>query len=320
MTSHFSSLVPLITIAVAVALGCVLDAIFKELMLQDYSLVHIMALRYFCGAAIAVPVYLWPKRMANGTRQRRGWPSRASFGFQTLRCLILVMAAYLFFYSLKLLSLATATALGFTAALMVPLLAWPFLGEKPSAFTWGLSVVGLAGAVIAVSGQGATGSLGVSGDSQVVFGATICLISAALYAGVLVLLRLRARQDGPVTTALFSNTVPSLVMLPLYLATGGPGVTAELFGASLVLGIIGYSMWFIMTMAYAAAPAQRLAPFEYSALIWASAIGYYVFAEAPTWQLWTGGAIIVAACLAVAAQTHYATRRQTRMPSSDIPQ
>jgi S-adenosylmethionine uptake transporter len=320
MTGRFSSLLPLLTIAIAVAFGCVLDAIIKDLLLENYNLLHIMALRYFFGAGIAAAVYLWPKRAKDGTRQRRGWPSRTSFGFQTLRCLILVVAAYLFFYSLKLLSLAAATALGFTAALMVPVMAWPFLGEKPSGFTWALSAVGLAGAVIAVSGQNAAGSYAASGDNQIVFGATICLISSALYAGVLVLLRLRAKQDGPVTTALFSNTVPALVMLPIYLATGGPSVTTELLGVSLLLGVIGYSMWFIMTMAYAAAPAQRLAPFEYSALIWASAIGFYVFGETPTWQLWTGGAIVIAACLAVAAQTHYATRKQTRMPSSDIPQ
>lgn len=315
MLSRYATLTPLFAIALAVALGCVIDAIVKTLLSQQASLIHIMALRYAFGAAIAIPIYMTRKRMPDGTRQRRGWPSRASFGFQTLRCVILVCAAYLFFFSLQLLNLATATALGFTAALMVPILAWPFLGERPSVFTWGLSALGLAGAAIAVSG----GNTADAADNPVL-GAAICLVSAALYAAVLVLLRLRAKQDGAITTALFSNTVPAIVVLPLFLATGGLEAAPAIALPCIALGCVGYSMWFIMTLAYAQAPAQRLAPFEYSALIWASLIGFYVFDERPTWHLWAGGAIIVAACLAVAAHTHYATRRQTRMPASDMPQ
>ncbi len=43
--------------------------------------------------------------------------------------------------------------------------------------------------------------------------------------------------------------------------------------------------------------AARLAPLEYTALIWAAFIGYGVFSEVPTWATLGGGLLIVLAAL-----------------------
>jgi drug/metabolite transporter (DMT)-like permease len=53
----------------------------------------------------------------------------------------------------------------------------------------------------------------------------------------------------------------------------------------------------LMVTAYAKAPAARLAPLEYTALIWAALIGFGVFNEVPTWATLAGGALIVAAAV-----------------------
>lgn len=318
MTTRDTSTMPFIHMAACIAVACGMDALVKQLSTTT-GLVHILSLRYFFGAVIAIAFYMAPKQLADGSRVRRGWPSKASFGFQILRSTLLVISAYLFFYGLLRLNLATATTLGFTAALMVPLLAWPFLKERPSMSTFGLSVLGFGGAALAVSGQ-SYAAAPASGLSQSAIGTAAVLLAALLYAAVLILLRLRAGQDGPITTALFSNVVPAILLLPLYLATDGVAASSQaVLLVTALLGVMGYSMWYLMTLAYAAAPAQQLTPFEYSGLIWASAIGYVFFDEHPTWHLWAGGAIIIATCLAIAAQTHYATRKATRMPLSETP-
>jgi CubicO group peptidase (beta-lactamase class C family) len=48
-----------------------------------------------------------------------------------------------------------------------------------------------------------------------------------------------------------------------------------------------------LATAYAKAKAARLAPLEYTALIWAAFIGYGVFHEVPTWATLGGGLLIV---------------------------
>ena len=54
---------------------------------------------------------------------------------------------------------------------------------------------------------------------------------------------------------------------------------------------------FLMTWSYARAEAQYLIPTEYSAFIWAIALGWLFFDEVATWTTLTGGCLIVAGCL-----------------------
>jgi drug/metabolite transporter (DMT)-like permease len=76
----------------------------------------------------------------------------------------------------------------------------------------------------------------------------------------------------------------------------------------------------LMTLAYARAPAQRLAPLEYSALIWSGLFGSVFFSEYPGWQTWVGAVIIIGACLIVAFEERFSTRTETQMPVSDLPE
>ena len=57
-----------------------------------------------------------------------------------------------------------------------------------------------------------------------------------------------------------------------------------------MLGVGGH---FLMTSAFSRAEAARLAPLEYTALIWAALLGYGFFAEVPTWATFAGAVLIV---------------------------
>ena len=73
-----------------------------------------------------------------------------------------------------------------------------------------------------------------------------------------------------------------------------------------------------MTLAYANAKAQTLAPFEYTGLIWSSLLGYVFFHEIPSLRLYAGAGVIILACLVVAFETHFAARREARAAAAEI--
>lgn len=294
---------PLLIAVLAVGMGSGIDAIVKGAA-PGAGLMHLVAWRFLFGGLLALAVFLW---------QRRPMPPWEAIRFHTLRGALQLVGAILFFFALTRLALAEATIIGFTAALMVPFVARIVLGEFVSARAFLLTLVGFAGAAFAISGSGE----GVPGDGRGL-GLVACFASATIYAVVLVLLRLRAVREDATTIAVFTNVVPALCMAPVLFGVAGPVNMGDLpvFG---LLGVLGYSVWFLMTLAYARAKAQLLAPLEYTALIWSALFGIVFFAEMPGWQVWAGAVLIIGACLGVAFENHFETRRQTGQPVSDLP-
>jgi drug/metabolite transporter (DMT)-like permease len=74
----------------------------------------------------------------------------------------------------------------------------------------------------------------------------------------------------------------------------------------ILLGALGAASHFCMIRAFSAAPANIIAPFGYTALIWATLSGFVVFAEIPSLHAVIGAGLIVAAGLSI----FLATQRQ----------
>lgn len=296
---------PLLIAAFAVAMGTSIDALVKAIAPQA-GLHHLLAWRFLFGAGIACAVF---------RAQRRPMPSADSIRFHTFRALIQLACAFAFFFSLMHLPLAVATIIGFTSALMVPFVARVLLGERITGIALAATLVGFIGAVLAVQGRPQ-----VAGASDLwVLGAISCFVAAFLYALGLVLLRMRATHEDATTIAMFTNVVPAIALLPVTFGLFGPPNWSDI-PYFVMFGAAGFATWYIMTLAYARAPAQRLAPLEYSALVWSGLLGSVFFQEYPGWQTWVGAVIIIAACLIVAVEDRYATRRETRLPVSDLPE
>ena len=304
MTARLLS-APMLIAAFAILVGTGVDALVKGFA-PDAGLQHLVAWRFLFGTVIAFAVFL---------AQRKPVPGWAAIRFHTLRGLLQLFCAFTFFYALTQLPLAVATTLGFTAALLVAPVARLLLGEKISPVAAGATLLGFAGVAFALSGQSGAGE---DAGNQTL--GLIALFSSTIgYAFVLVLLRMRALIEDATTIALFTNIVPALAMLP---------VTFGLFGAPdwydlpifALLGLLGYGVWYLATLAYARAPAQRLAPLEYTSLVWSALLGLIFFDEMPGWQLWVGAVVIITACLVVAFEGRFRTRREARMPASDLPE
>jgi S-adenosylmethionine uptake transporter len=294
---------PLLLAVLAVAMGSGIDALVKGTA-PGAGVMVLVAWRFLFGGMIAAAVFL---------AQQRAWPPGEAIRFHIMRSLMQVASAILLFYALTQLALAETVLIGFTAALMVPFAAWIILGEAVSLRAFGLTLLGFAGAAFAVSAtpEGAVGEHRLLGIASV-------LASAMLYAVVLVLLRLRAVKEDATTIALFTNGVPALCLSPFLFGIAGP-VNVNDLPVFALLGAIGYAVWYLLTLAYARARAQLLAPLEYTALIWAALIGFVFFDEVPGWRVPVGAVLIVAACLGVAFENHFATRRETGQPVSDLP-
>ncbi|MEM6557616.1 MAG: DMT family transporter [Pseudomonadota bacterium] len=296
---------PLLIAVIAIAMGSGIDAIVKAVAPQT-GLHHLLAWRFLFGGIIAFAVFRAQKRPA---------PSWEATRFHTARGLIQLGGAFTFFYALMHLPLAVATIIGFTAALMVPFLAWLLMGERVSPVTLIATGIGFAGAALAVTGRPQSGAV----SEDWLLGVISCFVAAFLYALMLVMLRMRATKEDATTIAMFTNMVPGIAMLPVTVGLFG-GVDGTAILLFLLLGALGYAMWYLMTLAYARAPAQRLAPLEYTALIWSGIFGSVFFAEYPGWQTWLGAAIIIGACLIVAFEERFVTRKETGMPISDLPE
>ena len=309
---------PILLALMAILMGTGIDAMIKGIA-PNAGLHHLLAWRFLFGALIALVIF---------RAQKRPRPGGAAIRFHTMRGLIQVATAFLFFYALTQLKLAEATTIGFTAALMVPGVAWLLLGERITPVAMFATLFGFAGAALAVSGAAPTEIV----SNNRTLGLIAAFTSALLYALVLVMLRMRATHEDATTIAMFTNVVPALALLPISL--GFPLADMVWQGAAetslsphwpdlayfAMFGVLGYSVWYLMTLAYAQAPAQRLAPLEYTSLIWSALLGVVFFAEVPGWRLWAGAGLIIIACLIVAFEDRFRTRTKAGLPASDLPE
>ncbi len=294
---------PLLIAALGVLSGCLIDVCVKYLA-EDINVVALTIWRFVFGGFYGLAIFIV---------MRRPWPSLEAWRFHSFRGAIHLVAALGFFFALTQLGLAEATVMGFTAALMIAPIARVLLGERFGAVSVAAALVGFAGAAVTLTGETAAGPQ----DGNRALGAASVMVSALAYATSVVLLRMRAQREDALTIVMLANVLPALIGLPLLIAIDPVPAVSDLpvFAA---LGFFGLGIWWLFTLAYARAPAQRLAPLEYTALIWSALFGWMFFGEVPGWQLYFGAAIIIIACLLVAVEQRFITRKLARQPVSDI--
>ena len=295
---------PILLVCLAVLCGCTLDATMKGVTLGGTGVITATAWRYILASVIVVAVFL---------AMRRPMPGWKAIRFHTLRSIAQVLSSVTFFYALTQITLAEAVVMGFTAALMIAPIARFLLGEKMSPVTLGASLVGFAGAAIAISGEPA--SMPVDGNRT--YGIAAMLVSAVGYALNIVLLRMRTKEEDALTLVTFMNLLPALFLIP-FLPFFGPMPQINAWPSLSGAAVAAVGIWSFLTLAYARAKAQTLAPFEYTGLIWSSLFGYAFFHEVPSLRLYAGAGIIILACLVVAFETHFTARREARTAAAEI--
>jgi drug/metabolite transporter (DMT)-like permease len=264
------------------------DATAKYLS-QFLPVVEIAWIRYliFVGFALAIAVGSGPGRF----RVRRP-------GLQVIRGLGLVASALAFIFALRFLPLADASAIGFVSPLLTTMLAVPMLGEVVGIRRWTAAVIGLLGALVVVR----------PGTSAFQPAAFLVVLSSLSWALASVLTRMMAGVDTSATTLLWSACTGAVV---LSAALGFEVLlpTAGQLALCVVLGVVASAGQYLTVLAYRHGAASVLAPFSYSQLIWATALGYLVFDAVPDAWTFVGATIIVASGSYSAHRERLARRR-----------
>jgi drug/metabolite transporter (DMT)-like permease len=274
---------------IAFKLASVLVFIVMASMIKATS-VHVPSGQaVFFRSLFAIPVIVawlaWRKELRTGlkTQNPMGHVWRGVVG---------TLAMGLGFAGLGFLPLPEVTAIGYAAPLLTVVFAAMFLGEDVRLFRISAVALGMTGVLIVLAPRLSL-SPGTAGTDEA-FGATLVLGGAVFAALAQVFVRkLVLVEETSAIVFWFSvtATVLSLVTLPFGWVWPTPVETAILIGAGL-LGGIGQ---ILLTTSYREADASLVAPFDYASMLFALAIGYFVFAEVPTWPMVGGAALIVTA-------------------------
>ncbi len=209
------------------------------------------------------------------------------------RGLMGTLAMGLGFAGLGYLPLPEVTAIGYAAPILTVVFAAMFLGEEVRFFRISAVAMGLVGVLIVVYPRLTV----ISGDTAgylEAFGAMVVL-GGAVFASLAQVFVRRLVNTEPTAAIVFyfslTATALSLITLPFGWVWPTPGETVIL----VLAGLLGGVGQILLTSSYREADASLVAPFDYASMIFALGIGYFVFAEVPTWPMLGGAALIVSA-------------------------
>ena len=212
------------------------------------------------------------------------------------RGLVGTTAMGLGFAGLGLLPLPEVTAIGYAAPILVVVFAAMFLNEQVRLFRLSMVALGMGGVLIVLSPRLALDPS--TADTGQALGAVLVLMGAVCAALAQVFVRKLVQTERTAAIVFwFSITasVLSLLTLPWGWAWPTPAQWALLIGAGLAGGV----GQILLTSSYRFADASLIAPFEYSSMLLAIAVGYFVFAETPTPTMLMGAALIVVAGIGI---------------------
>ncbi len=261
------------TICAGVAFLVANDAVAK-LLTDRYAPIQIVFMRNLLAVPIITAVIL----VALGPASLRTW----HFSLHALRGALMVTGAWLYFTALIYLPLAEATALVFSAPIFITALSVPLLGEHVGWRRWSAVLLGFVGVIVIVRPGSATFQLA----------ALLPVGTALCYAIFMISARWIDRSERFWTMMLFAMLFPMIYAAPFAMAHWTPVQAGDiaLFVAIAVFGSLGLAL---IGQAFRMAPAAIVAPFDYTALIWATGLGWLIWGDVPmTWTI-LGAAIIV---------------------------
>lgn len=214
---------------------------------------------------------------------------------QLIRAVTGVLTMATFFWALALMPLADVIAIAFAAPLFMTVLGATVLGEKVGPRRWGALVVGFAGVLIMLR----PGSEG--------FGWAVLLpLSSALFYAISNIVSRKLTATETTESLMIWITGMAIVctapFMPWQWATPAPFDWAVFIFTGLASG----AGQFLMLRAFRYGEISMLAPIEYTALIWAAALGFLIWSEVPSWSIWIGAPIVAGASL-------YIAQRETRL-------
>jgi S-adenosylmethionine uptake transporter len=253
------------------------DALGKWLV-ADYGVGEILLLR----SVGAVPVLLI---VAYFTRTSLALHDQ--WGLHVFRVLCQAADSFCFYYATRSMPLADVMTYYMAGPIIITAFSHFLLGEKVRLFRWTAVLVGFVGVVVALQPTSAAFSPA----------AIIALIGATFFGLSIVITRkMRDAHWLPLVTWQFiGGGIVGAAAGTFAWVTPGPLDTGLMF----LVGITAAGCFVLITRALAMAPASLLAPFQYSAILWAAVLGWLVWHDVPTTHIVIGNAIIILSGLVI---------------------
>ena len=217
------------------------------------------------------------------TQRLGGHLWRASFG---------VCAMYAYFYGIAHLHLAAATLLTYSMPLFIPFIAWFWINEKPPLMVFPAALVGLIG----------IGFIVRPGFSDIDLLASLVGISSGVFAAcaMVSIRRISDTEPTPRIVFYFAALATLISSIPLLWAWQTPPLTTfvMLIGA----GISATVGQLCLTQAYVCAPAARVGPFTYMAVIFSALLAWLFWDESLDRWFVLGSALVIITCIMVGWQ------------------
>ncbi len=269
-------------------LFALLSACVRYVGEQGVPLGQIVFFRAAFAILPVVLIYTWRDELVDAVRTGR---PLGHLG----RGLISVASMFLNFAALARLPLVDATAISFAAPLITVAFAAIFLGERVRAYRWSAVAVGFVGIIVMLWPYLNLDQYAAGGSATVAatIGVACALLAALTNAGSVI--QTRRLTDTETTSSIvfyFSLycAVAGLATLPFGWIWPGVMQLAVLIAS----GVVGGLAHIVLTTSYRYAPASLVAPLDYTMMIWAFVLGYFLFGELLTIYVFVGGAIVAA--------------------------
>jgi S-adenosylmethionine uptake transporter len=188
-----------------------------------------------------------------------------------------------FVFALPMMPLADAVAVGQVGPILIIVLSGLILKERLDRPSWIAVIVAFAATLFIVR----------PGGDIPLLGAVLLLGGTTLYAFMMVLTRhIGGLVDGPTLNWHTSCATLATMTLGTPIAFAWPALgDLPLF---VLVGLITGFANFFMIQAFRLAPAPTVAPFEYSAVLWAVLLGLLIWGDVPSLSVIAGASVLVA--------------------------
>ena len=219
-----------------------------------------------------------------------------------LRGVVHAFSVLLWFYAVTKMTLADLTALSFTAPVFVTIGAFIFLGEKFSYRRLGGIIFAFVGAVVVLR----------PGVEAISIGAVAILVASPFQAASSLLGKhLVARTSIYAMVFYLSLFVTLVSFVPTLFVWSMPSL--HTCALTFLAAVMATSAHFCWSKSFQIADLSFTQPGYYFTLLWAVAIGYFIYAEVP--DLWSGAgaAIIIASTAYIAARERQAANKAPKV-------
>jgi len=206
-------------------------------------------------------------------------------GLVVLRTISGIIAMTTWFYSLTVLPLAEAVALSFLSVIFASIGASLVLKERMRLRRWTAIGLGFIGALLILR----------PGFREINLGTALVLVATITWGTNVVIVKILSRTDSLTSIVGIMAISFTVLSFPLALMVWETPTATQLL-LLVGIGTLGTLGHFAMTKALALSEAGAVMPLDFTRLIWASLIGFWLFAEVPdVWTVVGGGLIICAA-------------------------